>query len=256
MPRNASNIYSKPPGTTPIVNDDVDPVPFNLLMDDIATDLNTPRPIVAGGTGASSAAAALVNLGLTATAAEINSALDGITATATELNALDGVTPTGTSLVRAADEAAARTLINAQAALGFTPVQQGGGASQGTNKIYLGWESAAARLRLQVDATDQGRLALQSELLGQGQTWTRPTRVDSTSYQNTTGRSIMASIHARSSATTRTIEVSANASTWIVVGTTSNSTASEVGGVTIIIPPGWYYRINGATNAIEWAELS
>jgi hypothetical protein len=68
------------------------------------SDANAARPIVAGGTGAVSASAALVNLGLTATAAEIN-LLDGatldvsaVTATATELNALDGITATVTEL--------------------------------------------------------------------------------------------------------------------------------------------------------------
>ena len=47
--------------------------------------------VINGGTGAASAAGALVNLGLTATAAELNT-LDGITATVTELNYTDGVT--------------------------------------------------------------------------------------------------------------------------------------------------------------------
>lgn len=42
-----------------------------------------------------------------------------------------------------------------QSALGFTPVQQGGGTSQTTNKLYIGW-SAGAALRLQVDSTDFG----------------------------------------------------------------------------------------------------
>ena len=41
--------------------------------------------------------------------------------------------------------------------LGFTPVQQGGGASQGTNKVYIGWDGGG--LRAQVDATDLGRIA-------------------------------------------------------------------------------------------------
>lgn len=41
--------------------------------------------------------------------------------------------------------------------LGFTPVQQGGGAGQGTNKIYLGWDGTAPRI--QVDGADQGQLA-------------------------------------------------------------------------------------------------
>jgi len=49
------------------------------------------------------------------------------------------------------------TEIGAQASLGFTPVQQGGGTSQLTNKLYIGW-SAAGNLRLQVDSSDFGSL--------------------------------------------------------------------------------------------------
>ena len=66
-------------------------------LTDIETDLNTARPIVAGGTGATSASGALVNLGLTATAAELN-IMDGVTATTAELNILDGVTATASEL--------------------------------------------------------------------------------------------------------------------------------------------------------------
>ena len=49
---------------------------------------------------------------VTATAAELN-ILDGVTATAAEINALDGVTATGTALIVAADAAAGRAAINA-----------------------------------------------------------------------------------------------------------------------------------------------
>ena len=42
------------------------------------------------------------------------------------------------------------------AALGFTPVQQGGGAGQTSNKIYLGWSEP--NLRVQVDASDLGSI--------------------------------------------------------------------------------------------------
>lgn len=44
--------------------------------------------------------------------------------------------------------------VRLDAKLTFTPVQQGGGAGQGTNKIYLGWSNEG--LRLQVDNTDVG----------------------------------------------------------------------------------------------------
>jgi len=48
-------------------------------------------PVASGGTGATTAATALTNLGLTATAAELNK-MDGVTATTAELNYIDGVT--------------------------------------------------------------------------------------------------------------------------------------------------------------------
>lgn len=48
-------------------------------------------PVAQGGTGATTAADALSNLGITATAAELNK-MDGITATTAELNYVDGVT--------------------------------------------------------------------------------------------------------------------------------------------------------------------
>jgi len=58
----------------------------------------TDVAVAHGGTGSSTPAGALLNLGLTATAAEINTALDGITATVSELNHLDGITSTVSEL--------------------------------------------------------------------------------------------------------------------------------------------------------------
>jgi len=71
MPRSGAGVFSKPAGTTPTNGDDIDAPQFNTLMDDIAADLNLPRPIVAGGTGASTADTALAALGGTATGTAI-----------------------------------------------------------------------------------------------------------------------------------------------------------------------------------------
>lgn len=57
----------------------------------LSTDRLPTIPITKGGTGAATAAGALTNLGITATAAELNK-LDGVTATTTEINYVDGVT--------------------------------------------------------------------------------------------------------------------------------------------------------------------
>ena len=54
-------------------------------------DITGTLPISKGGTGATTAATALTNLGITATAAELNK-MDGVTATTAELNYVDGVT--------------------------------------------------------------------------------------------------------------------------------------------------------------------
>lgn len=45
-------------------------------------------------------------------------------------------------------------------ASGFTPVQQGGGIGQTTNKVYLGWSSTG--LKLTIDGTDEGVFAMLS----------------------------------------------------------------------------------------------
>lgn len=62
----------------------------------------TDVAVAHGGTGASTAAGALVNLGLTATAAELNM-LDGCTATASELNIVDGSTSATSTTLATAD---------------------------------------------------------------------------------------------------------------------------------------------------------
>lgn len=47
-----------------------------------------------------------------------------------------------------------------QPAIGFTPVEQGGGTTMGTNKVYVGWDTSGYGLRAQVDITALGRLIL------------------------------------------------------------------------------------------------
>ncbi|MFT0861759.1 hypothetical protein [Ancylobacter sp. G4_0304] len=59
------------------------------------------------------------------------------------------------------DSAVARTTLGAQQELGFTPVQQGGGAAQSGNKLYFGWHGAAGVVRIQVDTSDLGPIAMQ-----------------------------------------------------------------------------------------------
>jgi hypothetical protein len=63
MPRNGSGVYSPPAGTTAVTATAIDSSDYNDFVTDLTSDLNAARPISAGGTGATNAAAALVALG-------------------------------------------------------------------------------------------------------------------------------------------------------------------------------------------------
>jgi hypothetical protein len=64
MPRDGSNVYSKAAGTTAVAGQVIESAKYNSTIDDIVADLNLARPISAGGTGATTAAAAQTALGL------------------------------------------------------------------------------------------------------------------------------------------------------------------------------------------------
>lgn len=68
MARNGSGVYSLPPGSTIANGDTSDATDVNTPLADIAADLNVARPVVAGGTGSTSASGARTNLGLTSLA--------------------------------------------------------------------------------------------------------------------------------------------------------------------------------------------
>jgi hypothetical protein len=63
MPRDGSDVYHIPPGTEGIPDTTIESNKYNNFAHDVEQDLNTPRPIIAGGTGATSADEALTELG-------------------------------------------------------------------------------------------------------------------------------------------------------------------------------------------------
>jgi microcystin-dependent protein len=63
MPRDGSDVYNVPSGTYGIEDTTIESARYNAFVDDVAQDLNHPRPILAGGTGETNAQAALITLG-------------------------------------------------------------------------------------------------------------------------------------------------------------------------------------------------
>ena len=137
MPRNGAGIYTLPPGSV-IANGDVsDASDINTPLSDIVADLNAARPIVSGGTGATSAAAALAALGgptLTSIAALGTAADRMLYSTALNAWAETPITAAGRALLDDADAAAQR------ATLGLGAVTAPGEVVADLNAITVsGW---------------------------------------------------------------------------------------------------------------------
>ncbi|HOZ33763.1 MAG TPA: hypothetical protein PLM52_12865 [Tabrizicola sp.] len=151
MSRDGSNIYSAPAGTLAVSGTTIESAKYNAFVNDLVADANLPRPIVAGGTGVSTAGGWLAAMGVTATAAELNT-LDGITATVAELNVLDGIPGTLTATeIGYLDgvTSAIQTQLNAkQATITTLPLANGGTgvalADPGADRIMFWDDSAGA----------------------------------------------------------------------------------------------------------------
>lgn len=94
MSRSILGVYTLPPGSAAVDNTIIDPVIYNALLADLEADLNLPRPIVAGGTGAASADGALTALGGTTTGKAVFTAAD-VAAALTALGLTNASVPAG-----------------------------------------------------------------------------------------------------------------------------------------------------------------
>lgn len=179
--------------------------------------------------------------GVTATAAELN-ILDGVTATTAELNVLDGVTAT-TAELNIMDGVLAQT----------SEINLLDGARNHSNGTWVNGVSVEHGLPTPVDVKDAARAAT----YGYGQTWrtTSLTRVPDTAYLNDTGKPITVAI-SFFTATLVEFDVSPNNVSWTTISRVGVG-AGQHGNFTLVVPAGMYYRVLGAPSGalFVWAEL-
>jgi hypothetical protein len=124
MSRDGSGTYSLPANTLAVSGDAISSTKYNSLVQDLEADANVDRPIAAGGTGASTAAAARTNLGLEigtnvqaydaglASIAGLTTLADrSIYTTASDTYAVYTLTAAGRAILDDADASAQRTTL-------------------------------------------------------------------------------------------------------------------------------------------------
>lgn len=77
MPRNGAGVYSLPVGSTAVSGAQILAATHNTPIVDLAADANVARPLTAGGTGATSAANARINLGVALAQTSVTDATAG-----------------------------------------------------------------------------------------------------------------------------------------------------------------------------------
>lgn len=125
-------------------------------------------------------------------------------------------------------------------------------------------EAEAGTSTTTVMTPQRSRQAFEYYALGFGQTWQdmSGSRAVETSYQNTTLRPIVVNVTASDEASSASLQlkmqVSEDNAAWVDVGYLQNNPSGQfrVSNLSIIIPPGNYYRMTGTDELItSWAEL-
>lgn len=258
MPRDGSNIYGAPAGTTATPSTTIESAKYNALVADLVADLNLARPIVAGGTGASTASSARTALGvaigsdvqaydaaLTSIAALGTAADRGIFATAPNTFAEFILTSTSRALLTQSTIPEWRTTLG----LGSAAV-----ADLLDQDDMSGDDASAAPSQQSVKAYVDASVNAAS-ISGGANT---PSRSAGVAYQNTEGKPILVAVSTtNTSVRYARFSISPDNSTWYVANDPGLIGNGEAQACNAVVPTGWYYRLvasTGTETITTWLE--
>ena len=238
MSRNVSGVYSLPPGSVIANGETSDAADLNTPLADIASDLNIARPIVAGGTGSTSASAARTAFGLAigtnvqaynANLASLSgltlAANKGLYSTGANTVAMFDLTAAARTFVAAIDAAAQRTTLGLGTAAVADVVDEDDMATDSATR-----PPSQQSVKAYVDASGGG-IGFDPDA-----EWQAVTRSNGVTYQNTTDYAIAVSFRGSTGGT-------------LAIGTASPpdqtivNWGSGFGVLPGIVMPGHYYRI-------------
>lgn len=274
MPRDMSGVFAAPAGTLATSGTAIESAKYNAWVNDLVAELNTAIPLVRGGTGTTTVAgfkaafdlesgvdvqaysAALASLaGLTTAANKM------VYTTAANTYAVTDLSAFARTILDDADAAAVLATIGAQPAdaalTSLAGISLAAGdllyATGADTLVRLAKGTAGQQLRMNSGATapEWGE-----PTIGIGQTWQDmiASRTYATSYQNTTGRSIMVSIVADATSAPSLFQVSTDNSTWVKVSSFVEA-GTFYSNVSAVVPSGHYYRMSSIASISTWAEL-
>lgn len=213
-----------------------------------AADADATAAAISAAAAAASAAAADLGAGLISIKGLTTTADNMLYTTAADTYAVATLTAAGRALLDDADAAAMRTTLGTPATADIASTITATLASQAEAEAGANNTKLMTPLRTR-DADTAFRDAND---IGWRQTWQTVTgsRTAGTSYQNTTGRPLMAFINA-TAGSLQYLQVSPDNATWVSVGCTTGGNTPN----TFVVPNGWYYRVTASTNVVAWTEL-